>query len=292
MKGKKTITALALTLMCGLTGGLMVGCSSNQPAQYKFASSEELYAFSAVSGVELALSTASCYQMFSLTNGEFENMVDDIHSYFPVFEGFLGGKKLMTPQQQASDNVSFSHMLTTEYTDVIGNSHNYKIYYNEDSVIQDNDDDREIVANIIGKIYLGEEIFSFTGVKEIEHDEQEIEFTVNIDESTSIVINQELENDEQEFVYTLFYQGLEIYSTSVGFEIENGRIEYSAEYEDSDGKELELEFYQSKKNPNLFYVEYEDEKKEVKIKVVKVTENGTTSYVYTCGDLKVTKVVA
>lgn len=284
MKGKKLLSWAMFTCICSLTGGLMVGCSSDVYAQYKFSSSQELYAFSAVSAVELAIANSQEFGLMSqnmiLDDEEYENIVDRVHTFLPVFEGFTGGDMVVRCCTQISDNQDYMQMITTEYTDVIGNSRNYKIYYNEISAF---DNEEGQIYNLNGEILTGENNYTFTGVREIENDETEIELIVSIDSSTSIVINQDVENDEQEFVYTLLKNGNEIYSTSIGLEVKNDKVLYTSQYESEiDGSDIELEINKSKQN--IFYVEYEEDGKEIKIKVEKAVDNGIASYLYTYKD--------
>lgn len=281
MKSNK-ILATALTCMCAITGGVMVGCSSSKSMKYQFKSNQELYAFTSVSAIELALNCASAAEnaVMYLEGDDFENMVDTIHSYFPTFENFLGNRQLVSVKEEVLNNAQYLNKLTTNYIDVIGNNHNYEIYYNENQN-SSNSEDREVVANITGQIFMNDVLYTFEGVKEIEHDETEIEIAINLAPSNSIIINQELANDEQEFVYTYFEKGIEVYSISFGFEIENGRVKYSTEYEnEAEGIEIELEFSQSNKNQNLFYIKYEENDKEVKIKVEKTIQEGYAYYTY------------
>lgn len=294
---KKTWIIIASVLAVVIVASLLIVFipkRQNAAAKaYSFKSVQEVYAFSVVSGVELALSESNAGQTRA-SQSDFEKMVNSIHSYFPVFESFVGNKELVIPTEEASDNPTYAKMMKVDYVDMAGNTHKYTIYYNEtvpseqNRPWQDKDDD-EVNTNIEGQIVMDERTYTLTGKKEIERDEVEISFEIALEGTKKIKIEQETENNEQEFTYSL-YDGLALqYSNSIGIEVENGMIEFETEYE-SAGVELELEIKQaSTANANIFYIEYEENDREYKIKVEKQEVEGRTEYTYTMGNYKVVK---
>ena len=56
------------------------------------------------------------------------------------------------------------------------------------------------------------------GKKEIEDDEQEIEFKISLNENTYVVLEQEIENNEQEYSYKYYENNKKIYQTELEFE--------------------------------------------------------------------------
>ena len=297
---KKTMVIIASVLAVVIIAALLIVLipkkQNNTAKAYAFKSVQEVYAFSVVSGVELAL-TENNAGSAKVSQTDFEKMVDSIHSYFPVFESFVGDKQLVVPTEEVSDNPTYAKMMNVDYVDMAGNTHVYKIYYNEtvpseqNRPWQDKDDD-EINTNIEGQIVIGEETYTLTGKKEMEKDEVEITFEITLEGTQKIKIEQETENNEQEFTYSLYEGSVLQYTNSIGIEVENGMIEFETEYE-SAGIELELEIKQAvNATANTYYIEYEENNKEYKIIVEKKESEGAVQYVYTMGSFEVVKNVA
>lgn len=288
---KRLFITLALVLMVGIFAGAMFGCNKDKAQAYAFSNNREIYAFSIVSGLELALDNNLVGA--KATQSEFDNMVDSIHSYLPSFEGFLGNTNLIVPQETQSDKAEYAKLMNVNYTDMVGNSHNYKIYYNETVPSQNNrpwedEDDDEIETHIEGIIILNGNTYNLVGNKEIENDETEIEFQIQVDADKRIEIKQETENNEQEFEYSLYYGSNLAYSTSIGIEIKDGKIEFETEYE-SQNQNMELEVKQDRNNANRFYVEYEINKKEYRITIDKQLNGSDVKYTYTMDKYSTTK---
>ena len=292
---KKYISLIGLTFMLFVFGSFLIGCDKPN-ASYTFENTKELYAFSIVSGMELALNNNSSNTQLNQTQSEFNDIVNSVHSYLPTFENFLGNDKLIIPSESNSDNSSYSKMLTVNYNDNFGNNHNYKIYYNEyipsqnNRPFDDNDDD-EIETVLNGEVIYNNTTYTMSGKKEVEQGEFEISFEINIDVNKKIIIEQEHENNEQEFQYSLYNQNKLIYSNAFEFKFENGMIEFETEYE-SQNQNLELEIKQTEKNNhNLFNIEYEKNNKKIKIKVEKIEENNLIKYIYSNSNFTVTKEI-
>ena len=290
---KKLLCVLALILTFGIFTGIFAGCNKNNAKAYAFTSNRELYAFSVVSGMELALD--GNLSGAKMIQSEFETMVDSIHSYLPSFEGFLGGDKLIAPQEKTSDNAEYAKLLTVDYTSADGIVHNYKIYYNETVPSQNNrpwadKDDDEIETDLVGIVVLNNNTYSMTGKKEIEKNEVEIEFEIMLDDNKRVKIQQETEAGEQEFEYELYYGANIAYKHSLSIEIDNDEIEFETEYETNNEK-YELEIKQDAKNPNRSYVEYEKNKKKFKIIIDKTKNDGNIQYIYRMENLEVIKNV-
>ena len=289
---KKGLLAIATACVYGTLGTDRSACDTT-PKTYSFANTKELYAFSIVSGMELALNNETSSQL-QQTQEEFNQIVDYVHSYLPTFEGFLGNKTIITPQEQTSDNSQYAKMLVVNYQDMLNNEHTYKLYYNETVPLQNNrpsknDDDFEVATSLTGVVLYNNKSYDLIGVKEIEKDEIEIEFTITLENNKKVKIKQETENREQEFSYTIYNGNIEVYSTSLGIEIKNGMVEFESEYE-TRGQEIELEIKQSEKNNNnIYFIEYEDNNQTTRIKVEKSIENSLVKYVYSNNAYTVTK---
>ena len=293
---KKIFAGVVLASIIGTTFGLAVGCGDdNKNKAYAFNNLEELYSFSVISGMELALNGSSVSSV-GFTQDEFDKMVDSVHSYLPAFEGFLGGEQIIVPTEKPSDDSNFSRMLDVNYTDLSGTVHQYKIYFNETipsqgGALWEKGDNEEIETQLQGQVILDGNNYAFSGVKEIDNGETEINFDIKIDDQLSVRIEQETEKNEQEFSYALVNNGHLVYSNSISIETKNGKVEFETEYETPE-KKLELEIKQVyQNNEPVFYIEYEENGVENKIEVKKINENGEINYVYTMGSNSSERIV-
>lgn len=294
-----TVVIVGLVVIAVVLGFVFGPKDNNSKAQYEFDTTQELYAFSLVSGLELATNYNSTNTLATKT--EFETMVDSIHTYLPSMEGFIGNENLIVPEESASDDVNYDRMMIVEYE-----GHQYKIYFDEFALANggerpwEKDDDFETNTRLEGVVKIGDETYTMTGSKEIEEDEIETSFAMVVN-GKLIEIEQEVANNEREFEYSIYrgetkQSGLE-YSHSFGIEYERGMVEIETEYEigatsSTPASEIELEIKQpNKDNNNLFYIEYEENEKEVRIVVEKTVKDSAVEYKYTMGDMTYTKTV-
>lgn len=299
-----TIIIVAVVIVAVVLGFVFGPKKNNTTGQYDFKSTKELYAFSVVSGLELANNYTATATLATQT--ELDNMVDSIHSYLPSMEGFLGGSNVIVPQEQDSDDPEYDRMLVVDYSDMTGDEA-YTIYFTEVAQLSNGDvrpwredDDFEVKTSLRGVVKKGGQTYALSGIKEVEKGEIEISFEMVVD-GRLIQIEQETENNEQEFEYTL-YNGENkasgvAYSHGFGIEVNRGMVEIETEYEKpaSQGQpavNIELEIKQANAdNNNVFYIEYEENNKKVRMTVEKTTTDGSVTYTYKMGEYTATKVV-
>ncbi len=168
--------------------------------------------------------------------------------------------------------------MSITYKDINLKDNSFVMYYNETlEVADDDDDDEEVESSIEGIIQIGESTYKMRGSKELDVDEFEVSFVYQIDETTTIKVEQEIENNTTEFQYEVINNGNTIYEYSL--EVEKDKVELEVEDEKLGEKEIEFKLI-NKDNKTLILAEFEDENQEVEVLFEKVSnEDGTASYV-------------
>lgn len=147
---------------------------------------------------------------------------------------------------------------------------------NVDNDHEDDEEDTEKESKIIGIIKIGEDTYPMHGEKELDVDEYEVSFTYNIDEVTTVTVEQEIENGEQEFEYKIESNGETIYEYSI--ELENDEVEL--EVKEAGKTENTIEFELSEKDGEKVIVAKVEQGKEITELTFKkvVAEDGSESY--------------
>lgn len=263
---------------------------------------EQAYAFSAATAGTLISSmnggrAAALAQTKSVAFGEQvtdQETIEELNGYMMLVESLLADGAFGTTES-ASDREEYTTKVVITYKDMLGNTLDYTMYYNEellpDNDRDDDDDDDEIEEEyaIEGVMLVDGNEYAIRGEKETETEgdewETETKFRVSLGETQTMLVEQKTEKErgeeEQEFVYSV-YEGRTLLERS------------SFEYEQEDG-ETELKFSITKDgSTQIFYFEREKEHGEEVIKIkkgdknsaekyrvfIQTDENGNTSYVY------------
>lgn len=206
-----------------------------------FNSASELYAFSAVSSINLLNSKKSQEPAQSGTATTDENkseIVKKVNSYMSMVDGMLGGKYPITVKEETSEDETYAKKFVASVTHLDGQKQDYVLYYNEVVPTEENreakdEDDFEVNTNISGIVKSGTEQYELVGEKEVEQDEIEVNLTIKLDGTNYIIITQETEKNEQEFTFDVFVNGESVENISIEVENENNEteIEVSTTYQ-------------------------------------------------------------
>jgi hypothetical protein len=260
-----------------------------------------------------------------------EEPVEVVEPYLELIEKFMSGKQGFNATVQASDNVDYEFMIVFNTTDLLGEAQTYTLYYNQvlesdfedeisdtyagattegesDVPLDDTDDaveeetenetddadeeDDEQEYMITGILVHGNQTFTVEGKKEIEEDEEKLEFTSYIDELNYVKSEYKVENDETKFYIEEVRNG-ELYSESeIKIEIEDDETKIELE-QFMNGNEYYYEFkYETEDGEDIIKVEYEtfidgvQQEGEIKAYVVVDELTGETSYVILLDDDK------
>lgn len=238
MKFKKLITGLFC--LCIMLGCLVVTGCGETPAKM-LSNLDDLYGFSMVSSLEYALAVNGSVGSAVASAETEQAIVNTIDNYIDILSGYIGGQSPITIVSSDSDNETYKNKLTATVTDFNENTKTFVLYFNE--VVTDTledaeeDDDYEVNTTIEGIMVYDEVNYSFTGTKEVENDEVEIDFIINLGSNRTVEVCRETEQNEYEFEYKVrngetLVQGceLELEKDSEAVEMElvltNGTNEY------------------------------------------------------------------
>ena len=225
---------------------------------------ENMYNYSAVSGINLLSQTTSTTiapKRQVLTQEEKDLILKNLQ----VVENMMS-QGVVKSEEITSDRPEYETMYTLTASNLDGTKDVYTFYYNE-RLIEEEFDDGELEQEfrLEGLVVLDGMEYQMFGQKETENNEMEMSFKVLKDERNYVEIEQEMENDEQEFAYTLYENGRKTYETELEYEIDarKNKIEFEfSEKSDKDRKTYSYE-YVTRKGKQYIYV--------------KIKENGTTT---------------
>ena len=145
------------------------------------------------------------------------------------------------------DRVEYQRYYLVTAKDLNGENKVYKFYYNSEKTSDKNHLlNSESVERIEGIVVYNQIEYEVIGERELEEGEEETNFTVKLDQSNYVNIEQETENNEKEYSYTAYQNGVKVFESSVEYQAyKSGRVELTFEREQK-GEEIEynFEFYQ------------------------------------------------
>ena len=290
-----------LFLGLGLVGTMalaLAGCGSNKAARVSF---EEAYDASILSGISLLNSDVSNAKLMSARSQlmsyaedddkdnkkeEVKNnlsltdsMKKDIIDNLAIARATLNGSSKKS-DPVASDKSEWEMMYTITQDGINGEDLVYTFYYTETLDNEDKDEDEQ-EHDIKGKVIFGDMEYDVSGKREIEGDEEEVEYKVIIDAKNYVIIESEAEGNENEYEYSKYVDGKMVFNREVEYEInKNGEVEIEFEMTDENNQELEIsyEFYK-KDNIDYIKVEIESGKKESEA-LIKVTLDENNNPIY------------
>ncbi|AUD64790.1 hypothetical protein BK011_03515 [Tenericutes bacterium MZ-XQ] len=312
--------------MLGITlfifGLLFLGaCTQGSTLSLSLSSDEDVFSYQALATSSLLQSQTGDTLVekesgFSLLSGsqtldtveEVVEPVEVVEPYLELIEKFMSGDQGFNATVQTSDNVDYEFMIVFQTSDLLGEAQTYTLYYNQvlESDLEDEtdetdeveeedeadepDDEQEYIIN--GILVYGSQTFTVKGEKEIEADEEKLEFISYIDELNYVRSEYKVEEDETKFSIEEVRDG-EVFSESeIKIEIEDNEIKVELE-QFMNGNEYYYEFkYENEDGDNVIKVEYEtqidgvEEEGEIKAYVVVDEVTGETSYFIVLDDDK------
>lgn len=302
---------LGITLF--IFGLLFLGaCTEGGTLSLSLASDEDVFSYQALATSSLLQNQTSDTLVekesgFTLLSGtqtldteeDTEEPVEVVEPYLELIEKFMSGEQGFNVTIQASDNVDYEFMIVFETSDLLGEAQTYTLYYNqvlenelEDETDEADEEDDEQEYMITGILIYNDTTFTVEGKKEIEEDEEKLEFTSYLDELNYVKSEYKVENDETKFSIEEVRNG-ELYSESeIKIEIEDNETKVELE-QFMNGNVYYYEFkYEIEDGENIIKVEYEtqidgiEEEGEIKVYVVVDEFTGETSYYIVLDDDK------
>lgn len=159
--------------------------------------------------------------------------LSEFDEYMALVESLLsdGGFKI---QSQTSDRPEFEEKMVVGYNDMVGNSLQYIMYYNQILTdIEDDDGEKEEKYRIEGVMNIDGTDYEIFGQKEDESDggesESETEFRVILGENKYMSVEQSFETEdgetEQEYSYSVIENKKVLERSSFEYEEERGELE-------------------------------------------------------------------
>ena len=249
--------ATTLTVMMVIVGFLLFSNGGVNPShpEFKFQNDEQILSFSAVSTLSLLSTMGENTLVSNITPMAQTNEDPIVLHLMPYLKSaekiFLSdtGLNVITTDSTLPD---YQYMMIFETKNLLNKISTYEMHYN---LILESQDDEESEYQLSGILIQGQKEYQVIGEKEIEDDEEKLEFRAYLDETSYVESFYEIENDEQKFSYKVYQYG-QLISES----------EFKIEYEDDEIK-IELVFTEGS-NSGIFEFEYvtEDEENMIKIK--------------------------
>ena len=182
------------------------------------------------------------------SENDYQEIASDIKNYLLTGEMMFEKNNVKTKIETNTnkDYSKFKYKMTSTFIDSSEYESFYVIYYNENTIIED-DEDNEKLSFLNGVILKDNQEYEIVCNKEIEEDEYELELKMYKDETKSnyVVIKEENEEDEKEYTYSIYENNKKVEETSLEIETENGKKEMSIELTKygTNGKELSKDEY-------------------------------------------------
>ena len=239
----KVLTAMILCFCFVMILGVSVGCSKSNDddkASANVESVSDMYGFMGMTtGAFLSNNQGNFSTGFvknasiGETTNQGQSLVGVIDRYIEMFDGVVGGLNPVGAKLQESDDENYKTKMLVSKTDMTGKTITCTMYFNEktldDTTVKNPNDNENVATTVSGKIVFKnadnkEFNFDFTGKKEVENGEVEVEFAV-VKDIYKIVCELETENGEQEFNYAIYAGSVLIEEFSFDLEVEDNKIE-------------------------------------------------------------------
>jgi len=300
----KRIAKLLFIGLFSLSVFVLAGCQSENItiSNPTFESSEEVYAFSALSATSLLHQEVSSvtygnlsYQDTSLKFSTLadeetlavEDEMDELNKYLNIMEKFLGNNNGLGVSVVASDTVDYETKMVFVTRNLLSEEVTYEVYYNETTLVDEDEDledeadeeeeeEEEIETQLEGMMIVDGVQYTLVGTREYEDGEEEITMKAYLDDNNYVKVKYELEEEERKFKFEVKIDG-----------VVTSRTEVQVEEEDDETK-IELEFIEG--NAEGYYefkLETEDGVQQIKIEYEVTDEFGNTEE----GEIKVCVIV-
>ncbi len=247
---KKIINLIFVGIIC------MLFTSCKNQSHKTVASANDVYGLGAVSTVNLLNhcieDTDSVLLAVEEQSNPTKEIIDKFQTYFESLDCFLSEDVISTSTEENKDtNYPYEKKMTTKGKDMLGNDIFHTMYYTEQFIKEETDEDeKKQIFSLTGILLSDQKEFHLTGERETEissdehEDEIKIRAFADIDNPNTYVEMEQgysFEQDEieKEYIYRVVVDGKRIEETSVEFERETKgkeEIEYELEFLNGTGK--------------------------------------------------------
>ena len=209
-----------------------------------------------------------------------EPTIDQIEPYIELIEQLLGSNHGLSVTTETSDLEAYETKMTFQTSTLNEGSASYTIYYNM-TLKDEEDDESEYVLD--GIMLLNDVEYTVSGKREVEDDEEKIEFIAKLDEFNYVESEYKVEEDENKFDIQVVSNGILVSHTNI-------------KIEEDDETKIELEFidglnsgtyefkYELEDGENILKIEYEtmidgvESRGQIKVLIMVDEVTGETYY--------------
>ena len=261
------LCAAALLLLCCLIGAFFALRETKLPIssihnQFEnITDADSFYAYGAASvGTILASDPSSAEPMRALSARAGDERVEAINKYMALVESLLSENAIQSAAVEGK--LGYAYGMTVTYTDLLGETVQYTMYYDKQFLsVEADDDETEENYAIFGILVAAGQSYPVEGVYESktsdDETEDELSFKAFTDETKRSYIEVSRENEtetegadsetESEYVYSVYADGKLVEETAIEYEKEGDELELKLTVEKG-GKKEELTFRSGKEN--------------------------------------------
>lgn len=251
---------------------IVLSACSAFPSQnaLQFESNEDVISFQAlaasslINNQNLSLSTPGITgQLLSNTQNEGDDgiteptenpVVDNIEPYLELIEQLLGSTNGLNVTVETSDLEAYETMMVFETSTLNGGTQSYVIYYNM-TLEEEDDDESEFILE--GIMLLNGIEYVLYGERELEDDEEKIEFIAKLDEFNYVESEYKVEDDEDKFEITVVSNGVLISETQIKIESEDNETKIELEFLDADNYGSYEFKFETEDGENILKIEFD-----------------------------------
>ncbi len=171
------------------------------------------------------------YQLFEEntedTETEEDPLISTIDPYIELVEQFLAtndGLEVLVTDSPIED---YAFMMTFETNGLKGETQTYVIYYNM-TITDEEEDETEFALD--GIMIMDDVTYYLTGEREVESDEESIEFIAKLDDDNYVESEYKVESDEIEFEIKVVINGEIVSETKIEIEYEEDETKIELEF--------------------------------------------------------------
>ena len=248
-------------------------------------SDNEIVSFSAVSSISL-LSTFGTNDLVSLAT-DFEivtnqpDVITKVLPYLKSIEQLLLSESGLNIVSGTSDLPEYEYFMQFETKNLANISTSYIMHYN--LFLEDADDD-ESEYTIEGILIFGQKTFNVVGEKEINDEEEEVEFKAFLDEDNYVESLYKIESGEQVFEFMVVQNGLLVSESKYEIEHDDNETTVKLSFEEGNNSgEFDFEYY-IEGGINLIKIEFDielngiDSSGEMTVQMIIDELTGNTKY--------------
>lgn len=158
---------------------------------------------------------------------EDDPIVDSIDPYIELIEQILGSNQGLTVEVGVSNLEGYQLMMTFQTSGMLGETQTHVIHYNM-TLEEEDDDESEFVLE--GIMIVGDQIYTLTGKREVEDDEEEIKFTAKLDDDNYVESEYKVESEEVKFEIKVYVNGILESETEIKIETEENETKIELKF--------------------------------------------------------------